>query len=708
MNLIFKMSFLELDIPISFTTSSNDPIKEFFDPVLAISISYDIAVGYFSSNWIRDAAKGIAMFAKNGGHSRWIISPQLNEEDWKLLSESKNMEDKKKIVENISIRSIEELQTSLELETRTTIGWLINDKILEFKLAVPKNNLHGIFHAKIGVLKDFDGNKIAFTGSYNLTGAANTNWEVLDIFRSWKSNENERVDRRESDFDNMWSKNDPNLEVYIPTDKTVQKFIEITKFTTRPYKQVINTLDSCNLPRIPDKFLNQDNNLLDHQEKAINEWIKNNGHGIFHMATGSGKTVTALSSIVRILDHAIYPNNSKIMVVVTVPYKHLADQWKTEAEAFGFNPQICYDNYANWLDKAKNSIHSLKLNQSTISFFIVANATFIREPFQNLLDSFNGNFLFIADEMHNLGGDVIKKLLPDRANWRIGLSATPDRLYDEEGTVILKKYFGKTVIKYEISDAIRDGTLCPYYYHVIQVPLTDDEMDEYRSLSISISRLSASNNDNNDLTSESSKFLLIKRARLIANAENKIPILKKLLQKDLDSNYNLIYCGDMIYEDEKQVETILKMVGVDLGIKANKITAQEKNDVRQQLLSDFSLGKLQALVAIKCLDEGVDVPRTETAYILASSANSRQFVQRRGRVLRRAPGKKDAKIYDFLAIPPLQSNSDTADSQNYSYERKLMINEFKRVDEFANICLNKGEVLKNLREIKKRLNLLDY
>ena len=310
--------------------------------------------------------------------------------------------------------------------------------------------------------------------------------------------------------------------------------------------------------------------------------------------------------------------------------------------------------------------------------------------------------------MHNLGGDVIKELLPDKAIWRIGLSATPDRFYDEEGTVILKNYFGKTVVKYEISDAIADGTLCPYYYHVIQVPLTEEEMDEYRSLSISISRLSPSNKDNNDLTSQISKTLRIKRARLIANAENKVPILKRLLQKDLDSNYNLIYCGDMIHEDEKQVETILKMVGVDLGIKANKITAQEPNDVRQQLLRDFSLGKLQALVAIKCLDEGVDVPRTETAYILASTTNSRQFIQRRGRVLRRASGKKEAKIYDFLAIPPLQSHSDTANNQNYNYERKLMESEFKRVDEFANICLNKGEVLKNLREIKKRLNLLDY
>ncbi len=702
------MSFLELNIPISLTTSSNDPIKEFFDPVLATSISYDIAVGYFSSKWIRDAAKGIAMFAKNGGHSRWIISPQLNEEDWVLLSESKNLEDKKRIIENISIRSIEELQISLELETRTTIGWLINDKILEFKLAVPKNALCGIFHAKIGILNDLDGNKIAFTGSYNLTSAANTNWEVLDIYRSWEPGESERVDRKESDFEKMWSKNDPNLEIYTPTDKAVQKFIKITESTTRPYRLVIKAPDSGNSPRIPDKFLNQKNKLRDHQEKAINEWFKNNGRGIFHMATGSGKTVTALSSIVRILDGAIYPKNSNLMVAVAVPYKHLADQWNTEAEGFGFNPQICYDSYTNWLDKAKNSIHSLKLNQSTISFFIVTNATFIREPFQNILDSFNGNFLFIADEMHNLGGNEIKELLPDKAIWRIGLSATPDRFYDEEGTMILKNYFSKTVVKYEISDAIADGTLCPYYYHVIQVPLTEEEMDEYRSLSISISRLSTSNNDNNDLTSKPLKTLLIKRARLIANAENKVPILKELLQKDLDSNFNLIYCGDMIYEGERQVEAILKMVGVELGIKANKITAQETNDIRQQLLSDFSLGKIQVLVAIKCLDEGVDVPRTETAYILASSTNSRQFIQRRGRVLRQARGKKEAKIYDFLAIPPLQSNSDIANNQNFSYERKLMENELKRVDEFANICINKGEVLENLRAIKARLNLLDY
>jgi DNA phosphorothioation system restriction enzyme len=709
MNLNFNMSFIDLGLPASLTTTSNDPIKEFFEPALGVAVSYDIAVGYFSSSWIRDASKGIAMFAKNGGHSRWVISPQLSQEDWSLLSEA-TLEEKGEIVESISIRSIEELQKALEIETRKTIGWLIFDRILEFKLAVPKNNLDGIFHAKMGILKDVEGNKIAFSGSYNLTKAANTNWEHLDVFSSWIPSEAPRVAKKEDEFERIWDKLDPNLEIYFPTDRAVKKFVEIVDYSNRPYELHPNTSGPIKTtsPAIPQKFLNEDNQLRPHQEEAISKWFNNNGRGILHMATGSGKTVTALSAIVRFFKQAVEPSEHNLMVVITVPYKHLADQWDTESRAFGFVPLVCYGNFSQWLGSAKNKLMALKLRQSKIVFFIVVNATFMLDKFQSVIDGFEGNFLFVADEMHNLGGNKVKNLLPGNANFRMGLSATPERHYDEDGTKTLQDYFGRTLIEYGIDRAIVDGTLCPYYYHVVLVDFTEEEMDEYIEISNKISRLSSQQGKGEDFTSEAMKYLLIARGRLVANAENKIPELRKLLEGRQESYYNLIYCGDMKYEEERQVEKILKMVGSDLGMKANKITAQESNDTRRRLLKDFGSGDIQALVAIKCLDEGVDVPRTETAFILASSSNPRQFIQRRGRVLRLAEGKKEARIFDFLTIPPLPSMSGRLDSENFNRERQLVKNELARVDEFARVALNNGEILKTLRDIKIKLNLMDH
>ncbi len=264
--------------------------------------------------------------------------------------------------------------------------------------------------------------------------------------------------------------------------------------------------------------------------------------------------------------------------------------------------------------------------------------------------------LIIADEMHNYGADNTLRSLPENATYRLGLSATPDRWMDESGTQAVKDYFGPVVFRYGLDNAIRDDVLTHYRYFPELVDLEPEETEEYLDLTRLLARYVT--DDLNDPRAEAAKRLLIKRARLIASARKKIPRLRTLLDQRRDDTHILVYCGDgrvegaETEETVRQIEEVVRIIGVELGMTCSSYTAETGPERRRQLLRDFSSGLIQVLVAIRCLDEGVDVPETRTAYILASSTNPRQFVQRRGRVLRRAPGKSRAEIYDFFGAPP--------------------------------------------------------
>lgn len=710
-------NFKSLNIEKEIYTTDTNPIEKFFNPVLKLSKTYDIAVGYFTSGWIRDAAEGIASLYQNKGKSRWVINPELSEKDWAIFETLKD-EERIDFISNIIDKSFESLFKELKEDTSNAISWLIYKKILEFRIAVPTKKLKGIFHPKIGIFTDIDENKIAFTGSYNSTSAANTNWEQIEIFCSWK--EADRVELKENKFNKIWNRHEENLKIYEPTKETLLKLIDIRNKYKPPivFESMVSDQES---QYIPSRFL-KDGKLMAHQEEAISNWGKNNFHGIFNMATGSGKTVTALSTSVKLVNR-LNEKGQSLGIIITVPYKHLADQWETEAKNFGFNVLKCYGDYKQWIDNAISEVNNLKSNLSNHLFIITSNATFMKSKFQNILELFNKfdlEYLFIADEMHNLGGMKLKESLPEKARFRLGLSATPERYMDEIGTKVIKDYFGKEVIQFGIKEALENNTLCKYYYYPVLVNLTDKEEQEYKKLSVQISKLCNSKIKIDSSTNAVKlKILLLKRSRILANADNKIVTLKEYLIKDKESFFNLVYCGDEIeYDildeenseklssstDVKQVEKILKMIGTEIGMRTNKFTAVEDQEKRDKLLKQFTNKDLQVLVAIRCLDEGVDIPRTETAYILASSSNPRQFIQRRGRVLRKAEGKKYAKIFDFVVTPKIEQIDFNSE---FNIERNLFKRELKRVNEFAEMSLNSGESLKIMRELKIKLNLLD-
>lgn len=691
-----------IEIPFEIRTSDNDPIEIFFDPLLKQASTYDVAVGYFSTAWIRDASAGVAALATNGGSSRWVISPTLSKDDWNAISQANTDEAREQFAQEFASRDIEQLQSALQLETRIALGWLIRDEIISFKIAIPQNELTGIFHAKFGLFTDVEGNEVAFSGSYNLTGAAATNWEVIEVYVGWESAERKRVTGKRAQFERIWSQRDPNLAIYKPNDGAVNKFIEITEHYPRPYR-LRKHGGARTVPTVPPKFLGENGRLRDHQESAIREWFANNGRGIFELATGSGKTVTALATACKLFEFASR-TAKPLLIMVTVPYKHLAEQWSDEASEFGFDPLICYEGASTWTPELRTRLLNLELGASKVEFIITVNATFSGDTLQSILQTVACTFLFISDEMHNMGALKLRRCLPEQAKFRLGLSATPIRHNDEVGTEALQRYFGKVVAEYTLADAIRDGTLTRYYYYPIMVEFTEDEMVAYRELSLRISKIYAQGIGGDESKEAQLERLLFERARMIGSAENKLPTLRRLLQSRSDSSYNLVYCGDAVVDGERSVDATMALLGTDLGMRARKFTSDESLQERRTILEQFGTGELQVIAAIRCLDEGVDVPRTETAYILASSGDPRQYVQRRGRVLRRAPGKKFAYIYDFIVVPPLGKKQN---DESFNLERKLVQKEFIRVNEFASAAENAGDALLELRPIRIRLNLLD-
>lgn len=731
---------------------------EFYAQVIPLSKKIDLKLGYFSTYSISILAVPFSKFILSNGVFRVITCHILNSKDIEnvITPLDLNPEELGEI-ETILINTPDKLKDIL-IEGRELFYNCLNYLQQKNRLVIQPvffQKEMTLAHEKCAVFYDGE-NKLSIDGSCNFTPSGLLkNGESFKVTRSWRDEEDAKsIELDEVIIESIFrgehkdyilatkekligiikEKATTSDELAIVEKgerlfKKIEDFYEnnergkkIKIFLDNIFQEKIKELkNKASLPFIPSWFLNKDNKLRTHQEIAISSWFKNNGVGIFHMATGSGKTVTALSTVTRLVQKII-EREERLGIIVTVPYKHLADQWQDEAANFGFSPIICYGSYKKWINEVNNEIINLNSRISNFFFVITSNATFTRDKFQNILSEIKFPFVFIADEMHNLGGRKISTVLPSNSRFRIGLSATPERHLDEEGTRLLQDFFGEAVIEYGLREAIQDKTLCKYNYYPILVSFTEIELEEYKDISIQIARaFSYSQKDSESIESERLKRLLIKRSRIVANADNKLIKLKQLLEDKKESRYNLIYCGDEIEytqfgqdqefasESEslalKQVDKILRMIGNDIGMRANKFTATEDQEKRKRILKQFGNGELQTLVAIRCLDEGVDVPRTENAYILASSSNPRQFIQRRGRVLRKATGKKRANIYDFIVIP---DDDDYINSDSFNVERNLLKKELSRVNEFASMSENPGYSLDVLRRIKIKYHLLDY
>ncbi|MGY1753801.1 DEAD/DEAH box helicase family protein [Blastococcus sp. SYSU D01042] len=640
---------------------------------------------------------------------RLIASPHLDPAD---IADIERGYELREVVERAALRELGSEETPHILDGLSLVGRLIADGVLDIKLAfVERHGRIGIYHEKLGVLRDGAGDLVAFTGSANETmGGLLANFESIEVYHGWVPGDGSRALRLEADFEELWNDATPNLRVLDFPEVARDRLIEVAR--ERPRAEPPETDEARTAATAPTN----DTARLDipssvisrlYQREAVERWLRNQGRGILKMATGTGKTKTALMAATQ-LSRVLARREEPLVVLVLAPLQHLVDQWLDEVEAFGVRPIAIYESSDRWLPVVEEQLMASRLGQRPVVALVATNASFAGPRFQDVLSRISQPLLVIADEAHNLGSATYRAALPERATYRLALSATPERWLDDEGTAALADYFGPVVYELDLGGAIELGALCRYRYVPRLVELTEAETTLYADLTAQIAlRLAAGETFSDDSDSALGQ-LLRKRTGVLGHAAGKLPALRQDVEQRARDWFQLVYCAEGRRPSEsgelpgpKQIDQVMDLLGNQLGVSAHTYVSDTPRRERAALLRRFASGAdLRALVAMRCLDEGVDVPDARLAYLLASSSNPRQFIQRRGRILRRAPGKERAEILDYIAVPKEGA------PVNFDVERKLLIRELARVNEFGKLAENYGDTLAALRPLKERYQLM--
>lgn len=709
------MNFRELNLKTSYRTPENI-LSSFYIPLLSKAITYRRAVGFFSSSILIEISKGLAKLVENEGKIMLITSPRLQEDDIKAIEEG--YEKRNAVIEKALLREFTEPKNEEEKERLNLLSHLIAQNILDIKIAFVKNqNKIGIYHEKLGIFEDQDGNIVAFSGSLNESYCALLcNYEAIDVFNSWENADSlDRVNEKKLIFEKMWKNDEEQLEI-IEFPKVVKEKldsykkpfydkdidIELIKSANIEISGMLQVEELKNKP-IAKNIPNCPIELRDYQKSAINEWRNKGYKGIFDMATGTGKTYTGLGALVDLYKYC----KGNLAVVICCPFIHLVEQWVEDLKRFNIEPIVGYgaSTQKNWKKIFENAVnyHNFEIENKEFFCFITTNDTFYSDFVQKNIRKLNNKSLLMVDEAHYFGSECIRNNLPENFNYRLALSATIERHSDDEGTKAIFDFFGDKCIEYTLGMAITAGMLTPYEYFPILVYLTSEELSTYKALSKTIAKFMVGGDKKH--IPEAAKPYLLKRARLVAGAENKLTVLKDEILKYKNDNHILVYCGattiDNPNQDEtdsiRQIQAVCKMLGNDLNMKVAQFTSQENMKDRTTIKNMFARGDmLQVLVAIKCLDEGFNIPEIKTAFILASTTNPKEYIQRRGRVLRLSEGKEYAKIYDFITLPRPVEETHSLTEHEQQYEQGLVKREFERLKEFNRLAENSTENNKNL------------
>lgn len=701
-----------VDFNVVYASGENEPVEFFFETLLESS-SFDLGLGYFCSSAIRVLAPGFAYFIANGGKMRILINDQLTEEDKNAIEAGFEI-DTLKYEDNI-LTNVKKLSNLLSEENQLffdCLSYLIATKRIEFVATVSVKG--GIAHDKYGIFTDRIGDKVGFAGSANFSmNALCYNAELISCFTSWNGDTDlKRIERYSNLFEKIWLNKSPHvLQIPITEVKTY-----ITKrFPTKLLKEIINDSRSLrataakNNYKLSEKILQKLEKIETEpcfpfpeersiQKNAYIKWTENNRQGIFAMATGSGKTVTALNCILR-----QYKENGFYKAIIVVPTQALAIQWENEAQAFNFQNIISTHTEKDWKNILSRYTTRSIFDKDKNIILITTYATFNRKDIQAFLKGIQGieRFIYIADEAHNIGSSNSLKHLPENIQWRIGLSATPERVYDDMGSEKIYHFFNSKppqyTYRYTMKQAIDDGILCHYDYYPIFVELTQDELEEYQNVTAQLRKFIDSKTGKYKKEAE---MLLLKRKRIIHKAENKKNAILNLLEEfkyrhKLD--YTFVFVPEGYEPDYSEQETYdidsndihiideYAQMFKEQGYSYHKYISGL--DDAPSILQGFANGDIQILLSMKCLDEGIDIPRAEHAIFCSSTGNPRQFIQRRGRVLRKNKDKIKAKIWDLI-VTPSDITNDTSD-----IERNMFRSEVKRVVNFATLADNQIDIL---------------
>jgi superfamily II DNA or RNA helicase len=697
-----------LSLKTRYRSDRDDVVRDFYIPALSVSATYSRAVGYFTSTSLALFSRGLESFAASDGKMRLIASPHLDLDD---VADIERGYDAREVIERATLRALDADDSEAIVRGLGTVGRLVALNQLDIKLAfVSHGGRVGMYHEKIGVFRDRCGDLISFTGSANETlGGLVANFESIDVFEGWQQRDGERALEIEQDFDELWDDKTPKLRVELFPEIARERLIELGHRKVAPLPPTDDALEQGTTVVAPVVPLTMPKGLVvrDYQRAAVQAWLEHRGRGIFKMATGTGKTKTAMIAACRIAE-VHRQREQPLILLVLGPLQHLVDQWIEEIESFGVRPIGVYESSEQWLPRVEEQLSEAKFGRRPIVALVATNKSFAGPRFQSILQRITQPLLVVADEAHNLGSSTYRNSLPHNATYRLALSATPERWFDDQGTDALIDYFGPVVYELGLGAAIKMGALCRYRYVPRLVPLTDTEAELYVQLSAQIGQCIARGESLTDPDPSSPLTLLLrKRAAVLGHTVAKLDHLRADVRARKHEWFQLIYCAEGTRpeappDEPSQISQVMRMVGRDLGLSAHTYVAETSRADRKVLLRRFSTGDdLRFLVAMRCLDEGVDIPDARIGYLLASSSNPRQFIQRRGRILRPALGKDTALILDYIAVPPEGA------SLNFDVERRLLTRELERAAEFGKLSENYSDTLNVLRPLKDKYALRD-
>lgn len=691
--------------PIYFA-NEQDLDKELFYPILQCATSCKCMTGYFTSGALSELSYALSYFLSiNDSGLQFLISPNLEEKDIEAIRDA--IEADRNLIPLLFPGFVLSEQ-SLRTKAIETLSYLVATGRLEIRLAIQDE---GLFHTKCWLF-DTDQGQVAVHGSGNATRTGlSTNFEQLTVSRAWRSAEAEAIVKKLSvRFLDIWEGKYQGLSTCLLNKQTIAYLSDVYKGVMdqsasdlaeklreylvdgATYGRVIPTL------KIPS-WLNYTMGDFAHQGKAVKAWRENGGRGVFSIATGGGKTLTSLVAAALTAWE-----EEKLLLVIAVPTIALLDQWAMDVKEFGVKSiNTAGMGSAKVAQEINNAVRNLKIRASKTEVIVITHDALKNDKYLNLFKKASNSvsLMLIGDEVHNLGSAGFQQAAISEFKYRLGLSATVERQFDDIGTGFLLDYFGPVVFEYPLDEAI-GKCLVPYEYYAHKVELDEDEAEEWASITHDIKKLSfASELADGVPEKERWKLLCLKRRRIVESAKGKVDALSLALPEARDEiTRTLIFCTDKYPEQLEEVNQLL----IRRSVRFHQVTAEEtKNKARlKQVIKSFSTDEIQVLTSKRVLDEGFNIPQTEVAYLLASNTVTRQWVQRLGRVLRKsdATSKTSAVIHDFIVFPPDEGGHLDPDLN------ALITGELSRVQYFDSLSKNGLEVGGTSYIIEELLELL--
>lgn len=680
------MNLRDLDLKISYRNKGNtNMVESFLLPCLHCAKIYKRSVGFFSSSVFELLAAGLENFISGDGKIQIICSPELSQQDINAIEMGYKL--KKEIQDEKFEKDLDECLSQLKNDELKIFVKLISEDRLNI-IVVDVDSEIGIYHDKIGYIEDYDGNCVLFVGSPNESkNAYINNYEKIRVSMSWKTGDMERIEDEIEEFNGIWNGTNDYVNQY-----------DVSKIISQKIKGILKVRDDTNA-----KSKEEPIKLRGYQKQAIGAWVANDYRGFYVMATGTGKTWTAIYSAMEIA------KDKPLMLVICAPYKHLIKQWNEDIKkVFSDNRIVMVSSEnADWENELKDAIFESKYGTPKTTIVISTIISFGMDRFKKTMSKCNLEKMLIVDEAHRF--KKRESSLQSEYKYMLGLSATPASRKDDENAEQLLDFFGGKVFDLPIEYAIEKGYLVHYNYYPLYVAATNEEVEKFDRIS---RQMASCFKNGRCIDLEKLGRLKRNRLRVISMAQEKMDRLDWIFSQMKENDHFIVYCGDGRLNAETAGDELRHIEYVsgklrEKGFKVGQFTASEKMKERMELIDMFNKGTIDSLVAIRCLDEGVNIPSIKSALILSSNDDYREFVQRRGRILRTytseysSEEKDQANIYDVVVLPDQFSGNFAKIELRRVYEYMRLADNIHDIEnEFENMCAEYGISIEELMEME--------